>query len=233
VSYTNLNFGFKARKFLAGLHRDPLLRNQRWLGSFLPEELPALLRGDFDADGQRALELLLTSPAAADPAERLLRADQRFYMAEQVLMKTDRASMANSLEVRVPFLDRTIVSLARSLPFEYKLHGGISKRILRATLHGSFSEELVKRPKKGFGAPLGSWFRGELRDFIGDELSVDRIREQGFFSPDDVQKLLANHWRGRADERKKLFNLLAFTLWYDYARNQLRLAERPQEARVG
>jgi asparagine synthase (glutamine-hydrolysing) len=225
VSYDNLTYGFKARKFLNGLHRDPLVRNQRWLGSFAHEELATLLV-ESDTNSQQQLERLLTSPVAGDARERILRSDERFYLADQVLVKADRASMANSLEVRVPFLDDVVTSFARSLPFEYKVRRGAHKLLLREYLRGRFSEALVARPKKGFGAPLGHWFRNELRGLLGDTLSPAVLRRQNVFRPEPVQRLLAEHWSGRADHRKKLFNVLTFTLWFDYAKQQESRGQR-------
>lgn len=213
VSYDNLTTSFKTRKFLAGLHRDPLLRHHRWLGSFLPEELPGLLRAH-DPSFQAELERSLLDPVRGfSGLEALLRSDQRFYMQEQVLAKVDRASMAASLEVRVPFLDREMVTFARSLPADQKVARGRTKRLLRAYAGTRFPASIAERPKKGFGVPLGAWFRGDLRQLVGDLLRGRTAQE--FFDRNAVEALLQAHWSGRADNRKKIFNLLSFVLWHD------------------
>ena len=162
---------------------------------------------------------MLGEPAAeagdASPLEKLLRTDQRFYLQDGVLVKVDRASMANSLEVRVPYLDPSIVAFARALGPESKLGRGSYKRVLRECARGRIPDAVLDRPKKGFGAPLGTWFRHELRDLLGDTLSAARIARQGWLRGDTVQRLLEEHWSGRRDHRKRLFNLLTFVSWLD------------------
>ncbi len=221
VDYGNFSIDFKVKKFLEGLHPDPILRNERWLGSFLPEELPDLLQ-QFDPAHQERLEAMLHEPAEAagevSTLEKLLRTDQRFYLQDGVLVKVDRASMANSLEVRVPYLDPEIVAFARALPPERKLKGRGSKRILKRCAEGRVPEIVLARPKKGFGTPLGRWFRGELKEMVGDLLSKRRLLEQGFFRPEYVAGLLDEHWGSRRDHRKRLFNLVTFTMWHDTVR---------------
>ena len=218
VSYDNLSFDFKVKKTLAGLHPDPVLRNARWLGSFPPEELPSILQA-FDPGMQSDLEAMLHEPSdAADgagPLERLLRMDQRFYLQDGVLVKVDRASMASALEVRVPFLDSDMVAFARSLPADRKIGGGRFKRIMKAWARGRLPEAVLRRPKKGFGTPLGKWFRSELRDLVGDLLDPGRMERQGFFRGAAVRRIVEDHWSGRRDNRKLIFNLLAFAMWHD------------------
>lgn len=218
VNYDNFSLDFRVKKLLEGLHPDPVLRNERWLGSFLPEELPDLLQ-DFDPDRQERLEAMLHEPADAagevSTLEKLLRTDQRFYMQDGVLVKVDRASMANSLEVRVPYLDPDIVAFARALPPERKVKGRESKQILKRCAEGRVPATVLKRSKKGFGTPLGKWFRGELKEMVGDLLSKRRVLEQGFFRPEYVARLLDEHWGGRRDHRKRLFNLVTFSMWHD------------------
>ncbi len=218
VNYDNFSLDFRVKKLLEGIHPDPILRNARWLGSFAPEDLPKLMIS-WDSVVQARLEEMLHEPAAtangAGPLERLLRSDQRFYLQDGVLVKVDRASMANALEVRVPFLDPDMVAFARSLPAGRKLRGREFKRIMKLYAAGKLPDRVLRRPKKGFGTPLGKWFRGELRELLGDVLSRDRMRDLGYFRGEYVARLLEDHWKGRRDNRKLLFNLLAFTMWHD------------------
>jgi asparagine synthase (glutamine-hydrolysing) len=218
VNYDNFSFDFKVKKLLDGIHPDPILRNARWLGSFLPEDLPSLLQ-DYEPRSQEALEEILHEPASAangaGSLEKLLRTDQRFYLQDGVLAKVDRASMASSLEVRVPFLDREMVAFARSLPADRKIRGRQFKVIMKRYAEGKIPEPVLRRPKKGFGTPLGKWFRSELKDLLGDVLSPERLDRQGIFRGPFVGRLLRDHWSGRRDNRKLLFNLLAFNLWHD------------------
>lgn len=218
VTHENLSFDFRLRKFVDGLDRDPILQNQRWLGTFTAEELGELLV-EPELVGQTTLDELLHRPSSeANGLEQILRTDQRFYMQDQVLVKVDRASMAASLEVRVPFLDDEMVSFARSLQAARKLRGGESKWLLRRYASRFFPESIWKRPKKGFGVPLGRWFRDELKSLVRDVLSPRFLSSSRFFRPDAIAKLLAEHEHGIRDHRKKIFNLLLFALWYEDAR---------------
>lgn len=216
VSYGNMSAGFRVQKFLEGVDRDPLVQNQRWLGSFQPEEVPLFLR-----DGRSlSLEGLLQearSGGAAD-LESVLRADRRFYLQDGVLVKVDRCSMSHSLEVRVPFLDNEMLEFASNLPSNRKIRRGQSKWLLRRWVEQRLPVEIARRTKKGFGAPLGRWFRGELRDFVRQNLSTAEIERDGILRPEPVQRLLEDHDRGVADERKRIFNLLMLKLWYDDVR---------------
>ena len=143
----------------------------------------------------------------------MLYLDLKGYLGEGVLTKVDRASMACSLEVRVPLLDRRVVELAASLPMRFKLRGFTTKYALKRAVRDILPKEVLGRPKKGFGVPLGRWFRGELRQVLRDACAPDVIRRDGLFRPEGIERLLAEHDAGRHDHRKKLYTLLAFQLW--------------------
>jgi len=219
VRHTNLSFDFRIKKFLEGLEPDPIRRNRNWLGTFSPAEIDQLVVAARSMTGGFADDRLQAPGrrvAKRDLLERLLRTDQRFYLQDQVLVKVDRASMACSLEVRVPFLDLEMVELAHRLPADRKLRGGTTKWILREYARRHLPRSISQRPKKGFGVPLGRWFSGELRDLVGDVLGADRVRAAGIFDAQMVQRILAEHWSRRRDHRKKIFNLLMFSLWHDW-----------------
>jgi len=213
----NLTLGFKARKFLAGLHVDPIERHMRWMGTFSPESLAGLM--EVDEVASETLSDFLHGPSRVVSGrgrlEQLLRTDQRFYLQDQVLVKADRASMASSLEVRPPFLSEPVVRFARSLPRGLKVRRGSSKHILREWLAREFPPMIARRPKKGFGAPLARWFRGELRDLVGDVLAESVVKRQGLLRSDVVSELVRQHWSGARDRRKEVFNLLSLGLWLD------------------
>ena len=215
VSHANLSFDFRLKKFLDGADRDAIVQNEQWLGTFRADELPSLLTS-FDPAAQQRLVASFHEAArgARDPLEAVLRADRRFYLQDGVLVKVDRASMASSLEVRVPMLDHAVVRFANGLPADRKLRGGRSKWLLREWARERFPPSISERPKKGFGAPLAQWFRGELRELVRDTLAADAIARDGFFRPATVQAILEQHERGARDHRKRIFNLLMFTLWY-------------------
>jgi asparagine synthase (glutamine-hydrolysing) len=123
--------------------------------------------------------------------------------------------MANSLEVRVPLLNRVFVDYVTTLPLNYKLKGFTRKYIFREALRGRLPDEILDRRKHGFGMPISKWLRSDLRALAEEHLSESRLRRDGLFEPAYVQGLLANHLAGRQDNRKPLWTLLVFQLWYD------------------
>jgi asparagine synthase (glutamine-hydrolysing) len=211
VSTANLSFDYRLKKFLEGADRDLITQNQQWLGTFSREELRRLLP-NYDAASDAAVDSIVHNavPADLDPLDRILRADERFYMQEQVLVKVDRASMASSLEVRVPFLDNEMITFAHGLPPHLKT----GKRILRHWLRDKLPAEIWRRPKKGFGIPIGRWFRNELHDLL--VASIADLR--GVIDETYAIKLIEQHRRGQRDRRKELYNLLALALWYRRAK---------------
>jgi asparagine synthase (glutamine-hydrolysing) len=219
VSYANFSLDFKIKKFTAGLGHPLELRHALWLGSFSPAELPTLLTEDAwrevrtddvfsDVRGHAA------TAAARDWLHRALYLDAKLYLQDDVLVKVDRASMASSLEVRSPFLDTAVVDFASRLPGSRKLRGLTTKYLLKRSLRDLLPADLLRRPKKGFGIPLGLWIRGELRGFFEDTLDPRRIAVQGIFQPEAVSRLLSEHLTGRRDNRKKLWNLFVFQRWH-------------------
>lgn len=218
VRFENFSTDYMLKKFLDGLDADLVRRHVRWMGTFDRSELSQLLvdhapSADHDID-----ELLLRPALEAEGGwlDQVLRTDQRFYLQDGVLVKVDRASMAHGLEVRVPFLDRELIAFADGLRADAKLHRRTSKVLLREYAAGHFPPAISQRPKKGFGAPLGRWFRGELRPLLQSVLSPERVGQRGIFRPAYVSRLLEQHWSGKRDNRKQIFNLLSFTLWYDH-----------------
>jgi asparagine synthase (glutamine-hydrolysing) len=211
VSTANLSFDYRVKKFLEGADRDVIRQNQHWLGTFTEDELRRLLP-HYDADSDAAVDSIVRDavPAGLDPLDRILRTDERFYMQEQVLVKVDRASMASSLEVRVPFLDNEMIAFAHGLPPRLKT----GKRILRHWLRDKLPAEIWRRPKKGFGIPIGRWFRDELHDLL--IASIADLR--GIIDETYATKLVEQHRRGQRDRRKELYNLLALALWFRRAK---------------
>jgi len=214
VSRENLSLDFRIKKFLEGLDRDPLVQNERWLASFQPEEVAAVSTSFDTAAQMRLVESFHAAARTSRPLERILRLDRRFYLQDGVLVKTDRASMASALEVRTPFLDNAMIAFANGLPADRKK----SKWLLRQCARQFFSESIWKRPKKGFGAPLARWFREELRPFVRETLTPARIDRDGFFRSHAIMKLIEEHESGARDHRKKIFNVLMFTMWYEWAK---------------
>lgn len=145
----------------------------------------------------------------------MMAVDALTYLPDDICVKVDRASMANSLETRAPFLDRRIVEFAWRLPLDYKISKGQSKHILRDVLSNYVPRSLFERPKMGFGVPFGRWLRGPMRDWAENLLTEDRLKEDGFFDPLSIRAAWAAHLAGKGSNEYMLWNVLVFNAWLD------------------
>lgn len=137
------------------------------------------------------------------------------YLPDDILVKVDRASMANSLETRAPFLNHKVVEFAFNIPLVYKIGGNQGKEILKELLYKYIDKKLFQRPKSGFGIPLNSWLRGALRDWAMDLLDAKKISEQGLFNQEVINNTLVDHLKGRKNNGYYLWDILMFQLWYE------------------
>jgi len=219
VSHANFSLGFRVRSFLRGAAEPEPANHALWMSSFSPTELggllePAILEASAGTDA--ALDRFRAVWAQSEGAPRLARAthlDALTYLPNDILTKVDRASMAVALEVRAPFLARDVVEFAFSLPDAYRMRGLRGKRLLRDAVSDLLPDEVLRRPKKGFGMPVASWLNGPLRELLHDLLAEDRLRAAGVFRAEAVSRLVREHGEGRADHRKPLWTLLVFELW--------------------
>ena len=147
-----------------------------------------------------------------DPVSHMMFTDLYTYLAEDILTKSDRMSMAHSLEVRSPLLDYRIVELACRMPLSFKLKGLTTKRILRDVARQYVPEPILKRSKYGFQVPLGRWFKGDLRNWTEERLMDSR---NNFFDRSAVEQLWTEHLTGRADHAHKIWLLLFFNEWHE------------------
>ena len=144
---------------------------------------------------------------------RLMRVDQRTYLPDAMLTKVDRASMAVSLEVRVPLLDHRVVEYTAKLPDSLKYRNGTGKFLLKRLLGQYLPAHLIERPKMGFGVPIDRWFREELKDLLLDYLSPERLKKEGLFDHILVEKKLKEHLSGQINHHYRLWALLMWEMW--------------------
>jgi asparagine synthase (glutamine-hydrolysing) len=183
-----------------------------------PQEKRAILTPRFRALAEARPH---PDPAAAfawrpgeDELAWMMRHDQSFYLPDCLMVKMDVASMANSLEVRAPFLDHTFVEFAAGIPSAMKRDAGGGKRILKSAVRGLLPDAVMGKRKTGFGIPVGSWFRGELRDTLRGALLDDRAARRGLMEPAAVRRMVDEHQAGRRDWSNRLWALLFLELWF-------------------
>lgn len=150
------------------------------------------------------------------PASQMMLSDTLAYLPGDILTKVDRASMAVSLEGRIPLLDPEVAMLAARIPLEQKIAGGTGKIILRRLLAEMVPAELFERPKAGFAVPLGAWLRGELREWAESLLSVDALLRSGLINPGPIRRRWQDHCSGRIDASQAMWTVLAFQAWYSH-----------------
>src|SRR6185312_14395203 len=150
--------------------------------------------------------------------ERMMLTDQQVYLADDILTKVDRASMAVSLEARVPILDHRVVEFAWKLPLRAKIRDGVSKWALRQVLSKYVPAEFYERPKMGFAVPLEHWLRGPLRDWAESRLSEESLRSHQLLQPELVRSKWREHVSGRRNWQYLLWNVLVFQDWYAESR---------------
>ena len=232
TSTAKASFDYKAKRFVRAAHLPPLERHHGWKEIFSPD-LRAELRGTRSSfDPLDVYRARYAETAGADELARLQDVDFGIYLVDDLLVKTDRASMAHSLEARVPFLDPVVTNFAFALATKHKVRGLSKKVLLRKAAEPLLPREVVHGRKRGFSIPAAAWLRGELEPFARETLSADALRRQGFFRPEPVARLLDDHVARRQDNSRLLWGLLAFTLWYEHhvEREPPRLVSARMEA---
>jgi asparagine synthase (glutamine-hydrolysing) len=207
----------RLKRFAHGGHLPPLERHHAWREVFTPEARAELLatgrRGS--ADPVDLFRARYAETSGADQLGRLMDVDVGTYLVDDLLVKMDRASMAHSLEARVPFCDPVVFDFAFSLPSRFKVRRFDKKRLLRKALEPLLPEEILGARKQGFSLPTAAWLRGDLESFTRETLSSETLRRQGFFRPEYVQPLIDAHVGGKRNASRQLWALLTFTLWFD------------------
>jgi asparagine synthase (glutamine-hydrolysing) len=209
------SFDYKAKRFARAAKLPPLERHHGWKEIFDAETRGALLRERRGGDPLAVYREHYALTAGGPELARLQEIDLNVYLPSDLLVKTDRASMAHSLEARVPFLDTAVSDVALALPTSQKVRGFDKKRLLRKALEPLLPRDVTHGRKQGFSIPAAAWLRGGLEPFARELLSPARIRGQGWFDPDVVTAVLDRHVSGREDLSRQIWGLMAFSLWHE------------------
>lgn len=224
---------YRGRRWLRHLADTPAGRYSRRAAVFdsdLKVEVcdPGFITSTDGSGANAFLVKALEASDATDMVDALLDVDVTYYLADCLLVKVDIATMAHGLEGRSPMLDHDFMEFAASLPSHFKLRGDTTKYILKQAVRDLLPSGITDRPKKGFGVPLGSWFRNELRELSGDLLLDGRLAARGYFKPGMVERLLDEHWQGRAGWQDQLWSLLMLESWH-----RMFIDTRPHSAPAG
>jgi asparagine synthase (glutamine-hydrolysing) len=207
VSHVNMSFDFRVKRTLRGLSYPAHLWCPVWMGTLDPVELGELFRGPLDVESVYS-EAIEEWDACKQPdlVDKVLQFYTKLYLQDDILTKVDRASMMHSLEVRAPYLDIELVDFVRRIPHRYKYRNGTTKYILKKALEKVLPREVLYRSKKGFGVPIGPWFRqGMLEPKINGE--------SGMLDAALVRRKYADHRADRSDERAFLWNAWLLAEW--------------------
>lgn len=206
---------FRAKTTFQGLARTDVESYFHGVSIFKPEMRNMLFSKSMKSDLQdyNALEIFNRHAQDAqtdDPLSLIQYLDIKTYLPGDILTKVDRASMAHSLEVRVPLLDHELVGWIATLPSNYKLRGSEGKYIFKKSLEGLLPNDILYRPKMGFGVPLGSWFRNELKDKIKETVLSEQMLDSGYFEQSYLERLIKDHQSGMRDYSAPLWTLMMF-----------------------
>ena len=209
----------KVRRFTQGAASRPAdIEQYRWMTFLGHREKARLYRPDVQtalqaSDVYAPVREALGAWPGDDRLNRQLYADLCIYLADDILVKVDRMSMATSLETRAPFLDVDVMELAFGLPGDMKIRGAERKYILKQALRGILPDDILTRRKEGFSIPMKNWLRSELRALMEDLLAPDRLQQRGLFDPDTVRGWVDDHVAGRENHAHTLFSLMVFERW--------------------
>lgn len=205
----------RARELLEGWDADSTRRFMNWTYFASDEDKRLLLRSvDGLESSKRILDAAFSDSGAEDSGNRMLEADLRTFLVDNVLEYTDKMSMAVGLEVRVPYLDHRVVELAMRIPFREKLRGGRTKIALKQACRDLLPQAVVDAPKKGFNLPLALWMARDLDGYFDRFMDEDRVVDQGFFNREQLKLLRMEHLSGRRDRSSELFSIIMFDVWH-------------------
>jgi asparagine synthase (glutamine-hydrolysing) len=216
VTRNRVSLDYKIRQFLNSTHLDFRRAHWSWRTIFDEVGRRQILTRDWadlaaSEDGFGLVNRLFDAVAEAHPLDQAIYVDMKTWLADNILVKVDRATMACSLESRAPYLDHRLVEFAASLPADWKLRGTTKKYVLRRALGLRLPASLLNRKKRGFNAPAAHWVVGPLKSLLMDAVSSKAAR--GLIEVSRVEGLLKEHEAGQDDHGFRLFNILSLSLW--------------------
>lgn len=220
ASFGKVSNDYKMKRFFLGLEYAPEYRDSIWVGAFTPEEkqelyAPHIRQQLSSVNDFSAVDRIISNAKDLPFLDQVSLVYQKLYMMENLLPYFDRASMAVSLEVRSPLLDYHIVDFANSLPAKFKMRGLTGKYFLRKLMEKRLPASILRAKKRGGNIPIARWLKEDLKDMLLDVLSRRRIEQDGIFQYDPIKRLIDEHLRGKRDNRKSLWALIAFHFWKD------------------
>jgi len=236
VSDEKISFEYKVKRFLEGSLMPPARAHVYWNGTFSDAEKSALLKQGLPDSLNRILAELDGLPPTPDDLAPYLWFDQKYFLADDILTKSDRMSMAHSVEVRPPFLDHRLVEFAAKLPASFKIRGTQQKFILKELMKDKLPTEILKRKKIGFDIPAHEWLRGPLRSLLIDTLHYGAAECGEIFRTDVIDTYLRLHLERKANVGYHLWGLLILFLWMKKWRIQAASSATPKillQARAG
>ena len=201
TSHSNMSLDFRLKRTLRGLSYKKQLWNPVWLGTLAPDEISSLFNEQINTEEVYSEAIQKWDNCKQQNIfDKILEFYTKLYLQDDILVKVDRASMMNTLEVRAPFLDIELVDMVRKIPWNYKYRNGQTKYILKKAMEPVLPKEILYRPKKGFGVPIGRWFKEGI-------INMDKIENVGFLNNNFISKSISEHKHGKADHRAFLWNL--------------------------
>jgi len=215
-----MSMNFKMRRFLRGLDFPEDVRHQVWIGSFTSREQAGLFSPERSSNYSASkvyepTRKFFEKTGKMDSLDKAIYIYIKTYMTDDILAKVDRASMANSLEVRAPFLDTDFVEFASTIPSAFKLRNFNTKWILKRAFKNRLPPETLKKGKQGFAVPVAKWLKGDLKSLLLDAFNKKKIEREGIFDYAIIDNLIKDFQSGRRDLRKEIWALFMFEMWYD------------------
>ena len=221
TSMDRLTLDYMAKRFVVGAEMPFQQGHFLWKAIFREDQKADLFTPEFLAqrngagDGYAVFERYFNRVAHLDPLSQLLYVDAKTFLLDDNLTRVDRASMAHSLEVRVPLLDDELIEFLRRVPTQVKQPGWRTKHLMRQAMRGVLPDPIVRGRKRGFTPPMPYWLQNELKPILLELLAPQKLKPIGVFNPAHVQTLIAEHLQGRRDNNRQLWALMAFVLWWD------------------